>query len=35
MTEFSLTLGPHRLFGYRTGDGDLLVVHDARASRPP
>jgi hypothetical protein len=28
MTEFSLTFGPHRLFGYRTGAGELLVVHD-------
>jgi hypothetical protein len=28
MTEFSLTLGPHRLFGYRTNDGELLVLHD-------
>jgi hypothetical protein len=35
MTEFSLTFGPRRLFGYRTGAGDLLVVHDARVSRPP
>jgi hypothetical protein len=28
MTEVSLTFGPHRLFGYRTGAGELLVVHD-------
>ena len=28
MTESSLTFGPHRLFGYRTGAGELLVVHD-------
>jgi hypothetical protein len=28
MTEFSLTFGPHRLAGYRTGAGaKLLIVH--------
>ena len=31
MTESSLTFGPHRLFGYRTGAGSRTT---ARASRP-
>jgi hypothetical protein len=30
MTESSLTFGPHRLFGYRTGAGSRTT---ARASR--
>ena len=32
MTKSSLTFGPHRLFGYRTGAGSRTT---ARASRPP